>query len=366
MRFVKEKKYFGRKLGMSEQKKPIVLVADDMEINRIMLESLLMFYGAKVELAGGGNECIEMCSQKKYDLIFLDNHMPDKDGYETLKKLRESAEGDNIDTPVICYTAYEPQEGQKDYEKAGFDAVLNKPIEPAQLSEMMVKFLSDSYSINKKEEETAEEKAERINKEKNILPTWIFDINGLDAKEGLLHCGNANDYINALTIFATSIEEKSKDIEEFLRNNNIQMYTLRVHSLKSMARLVGANELSQLAARLEEAGKKGDMTFIGDNTGELLKSYQGFKESLAQFMDEVIISNDEKEKLLPPVSDETLKDAYMSMAEFTFCYDSGSINMVLDALKDYHLKDEDAAKVNAIRKALKKLDWEELRIIFGI
>lgn len=351
---------------MLEQKKPIVLVADDMEINRIMLESLLMSYGADVELACGGNECIEKCCEKKYDLIFLDNHMPDKDGYKTLNELKESADGDNTDTPVICYTAYEPQEGYEDYEKAGFDAVLNKPIEPKQLSGIMVKFLSDNYSIDKKEEETAEDKTERIHREKKILPTWLFDIKGLDADDGLLHCDNANDYINALIIFAASIDEKSKDIEEFLRDNNVQMYTLRVHSLKSMARLVGANELSQLAAELETAGKKGDMTTIEDKTGELLKSYQSFKEPLAQFMDEVIISSDEKEKILPPVSDETLKDAYMSMAEFAFCYDSGSINMVLDALKDYHLKDEDAAKVDAIRKALKKLDWEELRTIFGI
>ncbi|MBQ9199764.1 MAG: response regulator [Lachnospiraceae bacterium] len=350
---------------MTKETKPQLLVADDMEINRIMLESLLMSYGADVELACGGNECIEKCSEKKYDLIFLDNHMPDRDGYETLKKLKESADGYNKDTPVICYTAYEPQEGREDYEKAGFDAVLNKPIEPSQLSELMVSLLSDNFKLNFKEE-TDEDKTKRINKEKEILPTWIFDINGLDAEDGLLHCGNANDYINALTIFATSIDEKSKDIEELLGDDNIQMYTLRVHSLKSMARLVGANELSQLAARLEAAGKKGDMTTVGENTDELLKLYKSFKEPLAQLVEEVLISNDEKEKLLPPVSDKTLNDAYMSMAEFTYCYDSGSIKMVLDALKDYHLKEEDAAKVNAIRKALKKLDWEELRNIFRL
>ncbi len=350
---------------MTKETKPQLLVADDMEINRIMLKSLLMSYGADVELACGGNECIEKCSEKKYDLIFLDNHMPDRDGYETLKKLKESADGYNEDTPVICYTAYEHEEGQEDYEKAGFDAVLNKPIEPAQLSELMVSLLSDNFKLDFKEE-TDEDKTKRINNEKEILPTWIFDINGLDAEDGLLHCGNANDYINALTIFATSIDEKSKDIEELLGDDNIKMYTLRVHSLKSMARLVGANELSQLAARLEAAGKKGDMVTVGEKTGELLKSYKSFKEPLAQLVEEVLISNDEKEKLLPPVSDETLNDAYMSMAEFTYCYDSESIKMVLDALKDYHLKDEDAAKVNAIRKALKKLDWEELRNIFRL
>ncbi len=350
---------------MLKHDKPKVLVADDMEINRIMLESLLMSYGADVELASGGNDCIEKCSNKKYDLIFLDNHMPDKDGYETFKVLKNASGGYNTDTPIICYTAYEPEEGQEDYEKAGFAAVLNKPIEPKQLSEIMVKFLSGNYSIDIKEKETDEDKTARINKEKEILPKWIFDINGLDVKEGLIHCGNANDYINALTIFAMSIDEKSKDIEEFLANN-IQMYILRVHSLKSMSKLVGANELSQLAAALEAAGKKGDMDIIKDKTKELINLYQSFKEPLLRFTDEVLISNDEKEKLLPPVSDETLKDAYMSMAEFTYCYDSGSIKMVLDALKDYRLKTEDALKVKAVRKALKKLDWEELRNIFGI
>lgn len=350
---------------MAETNKPRALVCDDMEINRIMLESLLMSYGADVELAVDGDECIKKCNDKKYDLIFLDNHMPDKDGYETLKELKAKT-GDDFNTPVVCYTAYEPQEGQSDYEKAGFDAVLNKPIEPAQLSDILEKFLSERFNLKDKEEESKEQKNIRMGKEKEILPKWIFDIKGLDIDEGIAHCDNANDYINALTIFAASIDDKSKEIKEFLANDNIQMYILRVHSLKSMARLVGANELSQLAAELETAGKKGDMTTIEDKTGELLKSYQSFKKPLAQFIEEVLISNDEKEKLLPPVSDETLNDAYMSMAEFTYCYDSESIKMVLDALKDYRLRDEDASKVKAIKVALKKLDWEELRRIFGI
>ncbi|MBQ9233577.1 MAG: response regulator, partial [Lachnospiraceae bacterium] len=112
---------------MAEAKKTILLVVDDMEINRIMLESLLMSYGADVELACDGDECIKKCNDKKYDLIFLDNHMPGKDGYETLKELKLKT-GYVFNTPVVCYTAYEPQEGHEDYEEAGFDAVLNKPI----------------------------------------------------------------------------------------------------------------------------------------------------------------------------------------------------------------------------------------------
>lgn len=350
---------------MAETNKPRALVCDDMEINRIMLESLLMSYGADVELAVDGDECIKKCNDKKYDLIFLDNHMPDKDGYETLKELKAKT-GDDFNTPVVCYTAYEPQEGQSDYEKAGFDAVLNKPIEPAQLSDILEKFLSERFNLKDKEEESKEQKNIRMGKEKEILPKWIFDIKGLDIDEGIAHCDNANDYINALTIFAASIDDKSDEIRNYLTKDNIQMYILRVHSLKSIARLVGAKELSELAAELEKAGKMGDMKLINDKTDTLLELYTSFKKLLSRLFDEVILNEDEARKILPSVSEETLNDAYMSMAEFTYCYDAGSIKMVLNALSDYKLKEEDEAKVDSVKKAVKKLDWEKLRDIFGI
>ena len=122
---------------MAEEKKPVVLVCDDMEINRIMLKSLLMAYGVESELVADGEECIKKFSEKSFDMIFLDNHMPDKDGYETLKELKAVSGSKNAGIPVVCYTAYEPTEGQEDYEGAGFDAVLNKPIEPDELSEIL-------------------------------------------------------------------------------------------------------------------------------------------------------------------------------------------------------------------------------------
>ncbi|MBQ9234326.1 MAG: Hpt domain-containing protein, partial [Lachnospiraceae bacterium] len=211
-----------------------------------------------------------------------------------------------------------------------------------------------------------EKKNIRMDKEKEILPKWIFDISGLDINEGIEHCDNANDYINALTIFAASIDDKSSEIRNYLAKDNIQMYILRVHSLKSIARLVGAKELSELAAELEKAGKMGDMKLINDKTDTLLELYTSFKKPLSRLFDEVILNEDEARKILPSVSEETLNDAYMSMAEFTYCYDAGSIKMVLNALSDYKLKEEDEAKVDSIKKAVKKLDWEKLRDIFGI
>ena len=351
---------------MAEEKKPVVLVCDDMEINRIMLESLLMAYGVESELVADGEECIKKFNEKSFDMIFLDNHMPDKDGYETLKELKAVSGSKNAGIPVVCYTAYEPTEGQEDYEGAGFDAVLNKPIEPDELSEILKKFLSERYDLQDKKEESEEQKSIRLKKEKEILPKWIFEVSGIDIDEGIKNCDNANDYINALTIFVSSIDDKAKEIRDYLLEGNIRMYTLRVHSLKSIAGLVGLKELSKLAAQLENAGKTGDTKIIEEKTDMLIDLYVSFKQPLLRIFDEVIISEDNSKKILPPISDETLNDAYMSMTEFVYCYDAGSIKMVLDALADYKLKEDDEIKIGRIKKAVKKLDWEALRNIFGI
>ncbi len=346
----------------AEDKKPTILVVDDMDINRIMLESILVAYGADCELACDGDECINKCKEKEYDLIFLDNHMPNKDGYETLKELKTVFKEKNNHIPVVCYTAYEPGEGEKDYDEAGFDAVLNKPIESDSLTAILEKYLSSEYDL-KINEENKMQKEQHLADEKSKLPSWLSEIKELDTDAGITACKNAEDYIRALSIFVSSIESKAEEIKKYLADDNLMMFTLRVHSLKSMARLIGAKKLSDLSASLEKAGKEGKADYINENVTELLDNYLLFKPLLEQLSEK---EDKAENKILPPVSEETLNDAYLSMAELTYCYDSKNINMILDALSDYKLKDEDAKKVEAIRGALRNLDWEKMRNIFDI
>ncbi len=129
---------------------------------------------------------------------------------------------------------------------------------------------------------TEEDTREEIEK----LPLWLKIVPHIDLVSGVKGCGSAEDYMDALYIFYASIDEKSQELDQFLLSEEYTMYALRVHSLKSMARLVGARDLSNLAARLEEAARKEDFVTIKAQTPALLKAYREFSVRLAPITQE--------------------------------------------------------------------------------
>ena len=89
-------------------------------------------------------------------------------------------------------------------------------------------------------------------------------------------------FIDTLRFFRDSIGKKSDEIEKLYYDENIEDYTTKVHALKSAARMVGLTELSNMAKRLEEAGKKEDIDYIRDNTWDTLSKYRTYKDILAK------------------------------------------------------------------------------------
>ena len=98
-----------------------VLVVDDNSLNRKVILSLLKETRINLDAAEGGYECIEMTKNKKYDLILLDHMMPDLDGVQTLKIIREDNENPNKDIPIVALTANALTGAKEEYMKLGFD-----------------------------------------------------------------------------------------------------------------------------------------------------------------------------------------------------------------------------------------------------
>ena len=117
-----------------------VLVVDDVRMNRTVFKALLKQTQVQVEMAPSGQECLKMCAEKKYDLIYMDHLMPEMDGIETFKLLREKSVLNN-DTPVIILTANAISGAKETYMGYGFEDYLSKPIESAKLEETMIRFL---------------------------------------------------------------------------------------------------------------------------------------------------------------------------------------------------------------------------------
>ncbi len=118
-----------------------ILVVDDTYVNLVVFKGLLTRTEVQIDTADNGRRAIEMASEKKYDIIFLDHMMPDKDGIETLHDIRSKAGSPNRDTPAVCLTANALSGAKEFYMEAGFNDYLTKPIDSQQLEEMIYNFL---------------------------------------------------------------------------------------------------------------------------------------------------------------------------------------------------------------------------------
>ena len=135
-----------------------LLVVDDNKLNLKVATKILESYNFTVEAANSGFECIEKIKYKNdYDAIFMDIMMPQMDGVETLKKLREL---ENFKTPVIALTADATLGSREKYLEAGFDDYLAKPIVKMTLEETLNKFI-DLKVIQKEEVESYEQAFEK-------------------------------------------------------------------------------------------------------------------------------------------------------------------------------------------------------------
>ncbi len=118
-----------------------VLVVDDTSMNIMVFKYLLKETEVKIDCANSAREAIIMSSQKKYDVIFMDQRMPHMDGTQALNEIRKQKDGKNTDTPMVCMTADAVEGARERYLNEGFDDYLTKPVEGDLLEDMLVKYL---------------------------------------------------------------------------------------------------------------------------------------------------------------------------------------------------------------------------------
>ncbi len=121
-----------------------VLVADDNAINRKVALALLERFGCRVDLVTNGLEAVEAVSATRYDLVFMDCHMPVLDGYGASRRIR-AAEGTTKHTPIVALTAIATDEDRTRFTEAGMDDFLAKPLLTDALERMLARrFSSDT------------------------------------------------------------------------------------------------------------------------------------------------------------------------------------------------------------------------------
>ncbi len=110
-----------------------VLVAEDNEFNAQLLKQLLARRGHRVRLAGNGREALDLAGEKVFDLLLLDIHMPELDGFQVVRAVRERERKAGGHLPIIALTARSRKEDREQCLAAGMDDFLAKPVQAANL-----------------------------------------------------------------------------------------------------------------------------------------------------------------------------------------------------------------------------------------
>jgi len=324
-----------------------ILVVDDTVMNLTVVKGLLKQTKVRIDTAESGFECLKLITQKHYDIIFLDHRMPGIDGIETLKRMKIIEGNLNIDTPVISLTANAISGARQIYLDAGFQGYLTKPIDSAKLEEMIIEYLPKD-KVNFKDDD-----AEVVETAEESLPDWLKNVDGINVNEGVEHCGGVEPYLDALTVFAQSVISGAREIAEFYRREDFKGYTVKVHALKSSARVIGADELSERAKRLEDAGNSGYIDEIKRFTDGLLELYISFADKLAPL---IKVDDDDEDK--PLIDDDALNEAYEAMTDAAQTFDFDTLQFVIESLEEYKLPPEHKEKFDALKIAAAKPDWE--------
>ncbi|MCR4797545.1 MAG: response regulator [Lachnospiraceae bacterium] len=326
-----------------------ILVVDDNPMNLNVIRGLLKGTKVFVSTAESGKECLEKIKDTNFDVVLLDHMMPGMDGVETLEEIRKTAP----DLPVYALTA-NASVGEEFYKSKGFNGYLSKPIDSRTLEMTIMRHLPEE-KMEKAQAEDAVLELTEIPEEMK----WIYDTEGIDVSAGIKNSGGVSNYLFGLQLFYDTIEENARVIRDAHESGNIRLYTIKVHSLKSSARLIGAMKLSELALSLEEAGNKGDMDHIHEHARELLRDYEEYLNKLERLHASV----EDKDK--EPISEKELKSAYRALCDVVPQMDYDSVEMILERVNTFKLPPEDDAKFKQIYKLLRNFEWDKIEEIIA-
>lgn len=247
-----------------------ILVVDDNEMNLKVFTGLLKKHGMQIDTAMSGKECLSLLADNTYHIIFMDHLMPEMDGVETFRRIRELKTNRSKDAVVIILTANAVSGAREMYLREGFRDYLTKPVIAVKLERMIQKYLPGELLLKNDPAQADELPAES---EAPVIEEQSAD-SLVDWAKGKALCMDSEDfYREILQIFVDS--QYDMELRQYYEASDFENYRIRVHSMKSNLANIGAMTPSDLAKRLELALKNdNNVSYVRENHAEFLAVYE--------------------------------------------------------------------------------------------
>lgn len=307
-----------------------VLLVDDMEVNRLIFKKLVTPWKLTVDLAASGEEAIQAARLHEYQMIILDQMMPQKSGIETADEISGFC-----DVPLVLMTADISEATRAEALLHGFIEFLPKPVQLENLRTLLEGCLPVEY--------------------REMPPTdAAADLQGKDREEALA-------YVRTLETYCREVQELISRLDEYERTN-LDMFRVKVHGIKGISRQIGQDDMGEQAEIMEMAAKTENHVFIRRNLPKFLTQLQSVHDAVEQEYQELErqYADKNKEKTeRESISPDARIQLWKNLKEAFDGYDLNKIEQFVKKLDETVLTSEESTKLGIAKDACDNLEYED-------
>ena len=256
-----------------------ILIVDDARMNLTVAAGLLKKTQIMIDMAVSGAEAIRLAKKNHYDLILMDQRMPEMNGTEAMRRILAEEDFDK-NTPFICLTADAVSGSRERYIAEGFTDYLTKPIDSKALENMLRKYLPADKVMVTQEKEAGQNDVLK-EEDGRAVGFDLLRTAGVDPDTGLLYSQEDRElYCLLLREYAGKADKYQRELESCYEKEDWKNYAILVHTLKSTSKMIGAQALSEQAAKLEAAANENDGKQIHEDHKAMMLHYQSVVDAV--------------------------------------------------------------------------------------
>jgi|GEM_PF-5190270 len=244
-----------------------VLLAEDIEMNRIVAAEMLRQLGCIVDTVNDGRQALNALAKKSYDLVFMDCNMPNMNGYEAVQAIRRNGD---VKTPVVALTAHAfTEEINKCYD-VGMNDFISKPIKHETLGRVLDKW----HTGNLENPPVTPGKTAADTTDISVIKPFDFSV---------LDEWHTNMPAKISELIDLSLKDSSRlygELAQAIISNNAASVADCAHALKSVASQIGGNELARLCKVVELMAKEEKLNEAPAEFEKIRIAYQEFIKSI--------------------------------------------------------------------------------------
>jgi len=220
-----------------------VLVVEDMEMNQLLMKKIIESWGIEVSIVPNGAQALEKLQQENYDLILMDIQMPEMDGVEATRRIRQMRDVGKATVPIVAVTANLLKGDSERYLAAGMNDYIAKPIEEKKLFSILYK----NFCPGKKNG--------GINESNEYVPdpdNALYDLTLVKAISG----GDNVFVKNMILLFLETVPGILDQMQNSCQAKDWELTSKLAHKLKSTIDSMNIYQLQDLIRKIESDGKK--------------------------------------------------------------------------------------------------------------